>query len=75
MHEFNPDRAIDAAFIALPIAAFTVDGPRAAREAVRVDTGAKLAIRSNAWLFSSFDGEFSDRSQSYAGKGGVRIAW
>lgn len=40
-----------------------------------VDMGAKLAIRSNAWLFSSFAGEFSDRSQSYAGKGGVRIAW
>jgi len=29
----------------------------------------------NAWLFASFDGEFSNRSQSYAGKGGVRIAW
>ena len=58
-------------FIALPGAAFTVDGPRAASDAARIEAGAKLAIRPNAWLFASFDGEFSDRSQSYAGKGGL----
>jgi outer membrane autotransporter protein len=75
VHEFNPNRAVNATFIALPSAAFTVDGPRAASDAARIDAGAKLAIRSNAWLFASFDGEFSDRSQSYAGKGGLRIAW
>jgi outer membrane autotransporter protein len=75
VHEFYPDRAIGASFIALPDAAFTVDGPRAASDAVRIDTGAKLAIAENAWLFASFDGEFSDRSQSYAGKGGTRIVW
>ena len=75
VHEFHPDRAINAVFIALPGAAFTVDGPRAASDAVRIDAGAKLAIRQNAWLFASFDGEFSNRGQSYAGKGGVRVAW
>ena len=75
VHEFRPNRAINAAFIALPGAAFAVDGPRAARDAARIDAGAKLAIRPNAWLFASFDGEFSNRSQSYAGKGGVRVAW
>jgi outer membrane autotransporter protein len=75
VHEFNPNRAINAGFIALPSAAFTVDGPRASSDAVRIDAGAKLAIRPNAWLFASFDGEFSNRSQSYAGKGGVRVAW
>ena len=75
VHEFNPTRAIDSSFIALPSAAFTVDGPRASRDAVRVDAGAKLAIGPNAWMFASFDGEFSDRGQSYAGKGGVRVAW
>jgi len=75
VHEFNPDRAIDATFIALPGAAFTVDGPRASRDAVRVDAGGKLAIGPNAWMFASFDGEFSNRGQSYAGKGGFRVAW
>jgi outer membrane autotransporter protein len=75
VHEFHPDRAVNASFIALPGAAFIVDGPRAASDAMRIDAGAKLAIARNAWLFASFDGEFSNRSQSYAGKGGVRIAW
>jgi outer membrane autotransporter protein len=75
VHEFNPDRAINASFIALPAAAFTVDGPRAASEAARIDAGAKFAISPNAWLFASFDGEFSDRSQSYAAKGGARVVW
>jgi outer membrane autotransporter protein len=75
VHEFHPDRAVNASFIALPGAAFIVDGPRAASDAMRIDAGAKLGIRPNAWLFASFDGEFSDRSQSYAGKGGVRVAW
>jgi uncharacterized protein with beta-barrel porin domain len=75
VHEFNPDRAINATFIALPAAAFTVDGPRAASDAARIDAGAKLAIATNAWLFASFDGEFSSRSQAYAGKGGAKIAW
>src|SRR5262249_7608351 len=69
VHEFYPTRDVTPAFIALPGAAFTVDGPRAARDAGRVESGAKLAILPNAWLFASFDGEFSHRSQSYAGKG------
>jgi len=44
VHEFNSNRAIDAAFLALPGAGFTVDGPRAARDAARIDAGAKLAL-------------------------------
>jgi outer membrane autotransporter protein len=75
VHEFNPNRAINATFIALPTAAFTVDGPRASPDAMRIDAGAKLALGPKAWVFANFDGEFSNRSQSYAGKGGVRVAW
>jgi outer membrane autotransporter protein len=75
VHEFKPDRAINASFIALPAAAFTVDGPRAASDAARIDAGAKFVVAPNAWLFASFDGEFSSRSQSYAGKGGARVTW
>lgn len=75
VHEFDPTREVTAAFITLPGASFTVDGPRAARDAVRVDAGSKLAISRTASLFASFSGEFSDRSQMYAGKGGVRFTW
>ena len=75
VHEFKPDRAINPFFIALPASAFTVDGPRAASDAARIDAGAELAINPNAWLFASFDGEFSGRSQSYAGKAGAKMSW
>ena len=75
VHEFEPTREISASFITLPGASFTVDGPRAARDAGRIDVGSKLAVTRNAWLFGSFDGEFSDRSQMYAGKGGLKVTW
>jgi uncharacterized protein with beta-barrel porin domain len=40
-----------------------------------IDAGAKLAVAPNAWVFASFDGEFSSRSQSYAGKAGAKVSW
>jgi outer membrane autotransporter protein len=75
VHEFDPNRQVTPIFLALPGATFTVDGPRAARDAVKVDVGSKLIVTPNIALFGSFNGEFSDRSQMYAGKVGVRVAW
>jgi autotransporter-associated beta strand protein len=75
VHEFDPTRNITATFATLPLATFTVDGARPARDAGRVDVGSKLSIAKNTWLFSSFVGEFSNISQMYAGKGGLRISW
>jgi uncharacterized protein with beta-barrel porin domain len=48
---------------------------RAASDAARIDAGAKLAINPHAWVFASFDGECSRRSQSYAGKAGAKMSW
>jgi outer membrane autotransporter protein len=75
VHEFNPTRQITASFIALPGTSFTVDGPRAARDAARIEIGSKFAVSQNVKAFASFDGEFSDRTQAYAGKGGITMAW
>jgi uncharacterized protein with beta-barrel porin domain len=44
-------------------------------DAARTDAGAKLAINPKAWVFASFDGEFSSRSQSFAGKAGAKMSW
>ena len=63
--------ATNAGFITLPVTNFTVFGPSAAL----VDLGSKLVLKPNAALFASFDGEFSDRSQMYAGKGGLKVTW
>jgi outer membrane autotransporter protein len=75
VHELEPTRDINASFITLPVTNFTVFGPSATRDAARVDLGSKLAIGRNTALFASFDGEFSDRSQMYAGKGGFKLVW
>jgi len=75
VHEFRPTRDITASFVTLPAAGFTVFGPRAARDAVRIDAGSKLQVSRNVYLFDSFDGEFAQGSQLYSGKGGVTIAW
>jgi uncharacterized protein with beta-barrel porin domain len=75
VHEFEPTRSISASFIALPAGAFTVDGPRAAMDSARVDFGSKLLIARNVVAFAKFDGEFADRSQMYAGQGGLEVTW
>jgi uncharacterized protein with beta-barrel porin domain len=75
VHEFEPDRRVTAAFVAIPGAGFTVDGARAARDAARLDTGARLTFRGGPALFANFAGEWSDRTQSYTATGGFRAAW
>ena len=75
VHEFSRSRDISATFIALPNAAFSVEGARPAANAARVSIGANVAIKRNISFFANFDGEFSVGGQSYAGKGGLRAAW
>jgi len=74
-HDFNPDRAIAATFQALPGASFMVNGAAQARDAALTTASAEMTWR-NGWSASAtFEGEFSNVSRSYAGKGVVRYAW
>jgi outer membrane autotransporter protein len=75
VHEFMPDRSIAAALVSVPGASFAVDGARAARDAVNINVGSRLSLNRYASLFANFDGEFSGRSQSYAGRGGIKVSW
>jgi len=74
-HDFNPDRSIAATFQALPGASFVVNGAAQAR-----DSGLTTASVDMSWVngwsaAATFEGEFSDVTRSYAGKGSVRYAW
>ncbi|WP_431206496.1 autotransporter domain-containing protein [Bradyrhizobium betae] len=74
-HDFNPDRSIAATFQALPGASFVVNGAAQAR-----DSGLTTASAAMSWVngwsaAATFEGEFSDVTRSYAGKGSVRYAW
>ena len=75
VHEFKPNREINPSFIALPGTLFTIDGARAARDAARVEVGSKLAINRYVKAFINYDSEYSQRSQSYAGKAGFSVSW
>ncbi|WP_245323574.1 autotransporter outer membrane beta-barrel domain-containing protein [Bradyrhizobium shewense] len=74
-HDFNPDRSIGATFQTLPGASFIVNGARQAGDAALV-TGSAGMTWLNGWsAAATFEGEFSNVTRSYAGKGVVRYAW
>ncbi|MEA2833367.1 MAG: hypothetical protein QOG66_1569, partial [Methylobacteriaceae bacterium] len=75
VHEFSPLRDQFGALAFLPASAFVVDGARPASHAAQVKTGAQLALNSWAAVYADFEGEFSNRAQTYAGKGGVKVSW
>ncbi|WP_164988378.1 autotransporter outer membrane beta-barrel domain-containing protein [Bradyrhizobium betae] len=74
-HDFNPDRTVGAVFQTLPGAAFVVNGAAQARDSA-LTTAAVQMNWMNGWSASAtFEGEFSNVTRSYAGKGVVRYAW
>jgi uncharacterized protein with beta-barrel porin domain len=73
-HDFNTDRSIGATFQTLPGASFVVNGAAQAHDAALTTASAELKWR-NGWSAATFEGEFSDVTRSYAGKGVVRYTW
>jgi uncharacterized protein with beta-barrel porin domain len=74
-HDFNPDRSIAATFQALPGASFVVNGAAQASNSA-LTTAAVEMNWLNGWsAAATFEGEFSEVTRSYAGKGVVRYAW
>jgi len=74
-HDYNPDRAVAATFQALPGSSFVVNGAAQASDSALTTLSAEMKWR-NGWSASAtFEGEFSQVTASYAGKGVVRYAW
>jgi autotransporter-associated beta strand protein len=74
-HDFNADRNIAATFQALPGASFVVNGAAPARDAALTTASAELKWASGFSVAGTFEGDFSNVTRSYAGKGVVRYAW
>jgi uncharacterized protein with beta-barrel porin domain len=74
-HDFNPDHAINSTFQALPGASFTVNGARQASESALTTASIEMKWMNGWSAAGTFEGEFSDVTRSYAGKGVVRYAW
>ena len=74
-HDYDPDRNIAATFQTLPGASFVVNGAAQAPDSALTTASAEMKW-SNGWTAAAtFEGEFSNVTQSYAGKGVVRYAW
>jgi fibronectin-binding autotransporter adhesin len=74
-HDFNPDRAIGATFQTLPGASFVVNGAARAADAALTTASAEVKWLNGFSVAATFEGEFSNVTRSYAGKGVVRYAW
>ncbi len=74
-HDFNTDRNVTALFQTLPGAAFVVNGAAQAHNSALVTAAAEMKWL-NGWSAAAiFEGQFSNVTNSYAGKGVVRYAW
>ena len=73
--EFAPVRNQVAALVNLPGATFLTDGARPSRSSAQVKAGAEMAVLDNVAVSANFDGEFSNRSNTYAGKGAIKVRW
>jgi autotransporter-associated beta strand protein len=74
-HDFDPDRSIAATFQALPGASFVVNGAAQASDAALVTASVEKKWLNGWSAAATFEGEFSDVTRSYAGKGVVRYSW
>ena len=74
-HDFDPNRSVATTFQSLPGASFVVNG--AAQAANSALTTASLEMKwHNGWsIAGTFEGEFSNVTNSYAGKGVLRYTW
>jgi uncharacterized protein with beta-barrel porin domain len=74
-HDYDTDRAIGATFQSLPGASFVVNGAAQASDSALVTASVEKKWL-NGWSAAiTFEGEFSNVTNSYAGKGVVRYTW
>jgi autotransporter-associated beta strand protein len=74
-HDYNSDRNIGATFQTLPGASFVVNGAAQAHDSALTTASAEVKWRSGWVAAATFEGEFSNVTQSYAGKAVVRYTW
>jgi autotransporter-associated beta strand protein len=74
-HDFNTDRNITAVFQTLPGASFVVNGAAQAHDSALTTASAEMKWLNGFSLAATFEGEFSDITRSYAGKGTARYTW
>ena len=74
-HDFNAERSIAATFQTLPGASFVVNGAAQAHDSALTTASVEMKWVNGWSAAATFEGEFSNVTSSYAGKGVVRYTW
>ncbi len=74
-HDFDPDRNILSTFQTLPGASFVVNGATHAADSALTTASVEWKWINGWSAAATFEGEFSNVTNSYAGKGVVRYSW
>ena len=74
-HDWVSDPSLTPLFQTLPGASFVVNGARQASDSALTTVSAGMKWMNGWSAAASFEGEFSEVTSSYAGKGVVRYAW
>jgi uncharacterized protein with beta-barrel porin domain len=74
-HDFDPDRSVAATFQTLPGASFVVNGAAQAHDSALTTASVEMKWINGWSVAATFEGEFSNVTSSYAGKGVVRYTW
>ncbi|MGY3589125.1 autotransporter outer membrane beta-barrel domain-containing protein [Bradyrhizobium sp. USDA 4350] len=74
-HDYDPSRSAAATFQALPGTSFVVNGAAQASDSALTTASVEMNWRNGWSAAATFEGEFSNVTSSYAGKGVVRYQW
>jgi uncharacterized protein with beta-barrel porin domain len=74
-HDYDPNRSIATTFQTLPGASFVVNGAAQASDSALLTASVEKRWLNGWSATATFEGEFSDVTRSYAGKGVVRYVW
>jgi len=74
-HDWVSDPLLAAAFQAFPGVSFIVNGVTPATDLALLSLGAEMRYTSGWSVALKFDGEFADRTNTYAGSAAVRYTW
>jgi outer membrane autotransporter protein len=71
----NPAAAANFTALGFGAAPFIVYGAKPSRDLALTTAGAEWRLASGVSFLAKFDGEFGDRSQTYAATGRIRYTW
>lgn len=74
-HDWNSDASVQASFASLDMSTFTVNGAEMPDNIALVTAGAEFGLTEATELAATFDGEFGDGYQSYAGSVTLSYNW